>query len=148
MADYDDNQRIRNPGDYCCKCWLPYSHNPHRDAGKPHRVNAVGMQNECIPCLVLSRLRWSNRALEAEAKLRRSYTKYVVRYSHESLRSFFDGELREVYACSGGYKTVDWVDVSNATLYASEQAAQKWIDKKSDLLNVEIIPVTMCIGDM
>jgi hypothetical protein len=49
---------------------LPLSDNPHPGAGKPDYFIKVGVQKECIPCTVLSRHEWANRAMKAERELR------------------------------------------------------------------------------
>jgi hypothetical protein len=55
----------------CChKCGHPISANPHPDAGKPGRYLEVGCPTECIPCTVLSRHQWAERAQKAERELR------------------------------------------------------------------------------
>lgn len=55
---------------HCHQCGLPFANNPHPDAGKPEKYLEVGVAQECVPCLVLSRHQWSQRALSAERKLR------------------------------------------------------------------------------
>lgn len=57
------------PGN-CHKCGLPRSDNPHPEAGKPSHLLNVGCPQECIPCLVLSRHQWAQRAMKAENELR------------------------------------------------------------------------------
>lgn len=57
------------PGD-CHKCGCPRVDNPHPDAGKPGRYLEVGCTQECLPCTVLSRHQWHQRAMKAEQELR------------------------------------------------------------------------------
>lgn len=57
------------PGN-CHKCGLPRSDNPHPEAGRPSHYLEVGCPKECIPCLVLSRHQWAQRAMKAENKLK------------------------------------------------------------------------------
>lgn len=57
------------PGN-CHKCGLPRSDNPHPEAGKPPIYLEVGCPKECIPCLVLSRHQWAQRAMKAENELK------------------------------------------------------------------------------
>ncbi|SPR97391.1 hypothetical protein [Cupriavidus taiwanensis] len=55
----------------CChKCGLPRVDNPHPDAGKPERMLDVGCPKECLPCTVLSRHQWAQRAYAAEKRIR------------------------------------------------------------------------------
>jgi hypothetical protein len=57
------------PG-HCHKCGCPRVDNPHPDAGKPGRYLEVGCEKECLPCTVLSRHQWYQRAVKAEKELR------------------------------------------------------------------------------
>jgi len=53
----------------CAYCGESMSTNPHPDAGKPSRLLEVGTVNICIPCLVLNRHTWAERAMKAENEL-------------------------------------------------------------------------------
>jgi len=53
----------------CGKCGGEMSPNPHPQAGKPPYYLEVGTIYECIPCLVLNRHRWAERAMKAESAL-------------------------------------------------------------------------------
>jgi hypothetical protein len=54
----------------CChKCGLPLVANPHPEAGKPGHYLEVGCPTECLPCLVLNRHTWAQRAMKAERDL-------------------------------------------------------------------------------
>lgn len=50
-------------------CGGPLSENPHPEAGLSTRFTEVGYSFECIPCLVRTRSRWSERARTAERKV-------------------------------------------------------------------------------
>ena len=54
----------------CHKCGVPRVDNPHPDAGKPDRMLEVGCPQECLPCTVLSRHQWAQRAYAAEKRIR------------------------------------------------------------------------------
>lgn len=53
----------------CHKCGLPHVTNPHPDAGKSPMYLEVGCPTECLPCTVLSRHQWAQRAMTAESEL-------------------------------------------------------------------------------
>jgi len=53
----------------CGKCGGEMSLNPHLEAGKPPHYLEVGTKYECIPCLVLNRHKWAERAMKAENEL-------------------------------------------------------------------------------
>lgn len=46
------------------------SQNQHPDAGVPGRYLEVGCEVECLPCTVLSRHQWAQRAMKAEGQVR------------------------------------------------------------------------------
>jgi hypothetical protein len=57
------------PG-HCHKCGCKRVDNPHPDAGKPGRYLEVGCEKECLPCMVLSRHQWYQRAMKSENELK------------------------------------------------------------------------------
>jgi hypothetical protein len=72
------------PG-HCHKCGCPRVDNPHPDAGKPGRYLEVGCEKECLPCTVLSRHQWYQRAVKAEKELRELKDRMNAWRTHDHL---------------------------------------------------------------
>ncbi len=84
------------PG-HCHKCGNPRIDNPHPDAGKPGRYLEVGCEKECLPCTVLSRHQWYQRAVKAERELREIKERMAAWRVHNRLANVphhIDSEMR------------------------------------------------------
>lgn len=67
MAEKNSLREETQPS--CGFCGGLMSKNPHPNAGKPPEYLVVGTMYVCIPCTVLSRHKWAERAMDVETKL-------------------------------------------------------------------------------
>lgn len=89
----------------CHKCGVPRVSNPHPDAGKPDRMLEVGCPIECLPCTVLSRHQWAQRAYAAEKRIRELKSrateaeatgKQGVKFNEDAERQAFEDVIRGI----------------------------------------------------
>lgn len=127
----------------CAFCGSEMSKNPHPDAGKPDKFLEVGTVNICIPCLVLNRHRWAERAMKAEGEL-----EATCQGKAQPDREKIAECLTELF---GKYKDMSWRADQIIAIFPDEEKIRKqerertiallkrWHDTGTHLISAETI---------
>jgi len=75
-----------------CRCGLPMSKNPHKDAGKTETLASIGASYVCIPCSIAALNRSEQRRRNVLHDIRDLYNRSTIGQVQDELKVILDAD--------------------------------------------------------